>query len=123
MCEDGALAPVVTSVGIEAPKMEKPTKKGFVVDICNLPPLFPTHRHSASFWEHLGRTVATFGLLEEVLGKAIFALTGTVPYDESKVQEAVEKWLPTLERALSDALGSLIDAYGKAYRNHPNATI
>ena len=103
--------------------MEKPISNAFVVDIDNLPPLFPTHLHSTDFWEHLGRTVATFGLLEEVLGKAIFALTGTVPYDESKVQEAVEKWLPMLERALTDPLGNLIDAYGSAYRNHPKATI
>jgi hypothetical protein len=104
-------------------KVEKPTEKqGFVVNLDGLPPLFPTHRHSASFWEHLGRAVATFGHLEEVLGKAIFALTGTVRYDESEIQIAFEKWVPTLERALSDPLGNLIDVYGKAYRNHPEAT-
>jgi hypothetical protein len=51
--------------------------KRFIVDIKNLPASFPTHRHSAAFWENLGRTVATFGFLEEVLGKAIFAFTAT----------------------------------------------
>lgn len=51
--------------------------KGFVVDIDKLPANFPTHRHDPAFWEALGRTVATFGFLEEVLGKAIFAFTAT----------------------------------------------
>jgi len=41
--------------------------KGFLVDLNNLPSLFPTHRHSPMFWETLGRTIATFGFLEEVL--------------------------------------------------------
>jgi hypothetical protein len=51
--------------------------KRFAVDIDRLPLHFPTHRHDAAFWEALGRAVATFGFLEEVLGKAIFALTAT----------------------------------------------
>ena len=76
--------------------------KRFVVDIKNLPPLFPTHRHSAMFWENLGRTIATFGFLEEVLSKAIFAFSATTRYPESEVAAAFEKWLPTLERALID---------------------
>jgi hypothetical protein len=97
--------------------------KRFVVDIKNLPSLFPTHRHSAMFWEHLGRTIATFGFLEEVLGKAIFAFTATTRYPESEVEAAFEKWLPTLERALIDQLAGLIDAYGKAVRNNSEATI
>jgi len=33
------------------------------------------------------------------------------------------KWLPTLERALSDPLGNLIDVYGKSVRQHPGSTI
>ncbi len=86
--------------------MEKPPEKqGFVVDSGNLPPLFPTHRHAPRFWEQLGRAVATYGHLEEVLGKAIFALTATRRYDESEIEDAFKKWLPTLERALSDPLG------------------
>jgi hypothetical protein len=77
---------------------ETPKARGYIVDLDSLPPLFPTHLHSPEFWEHLGRTVATFGHLEEVLGKAIFALTATVRYDEA----AFERWLPTLEHALID---------------------
>jgi hypothetical protein len=98
-------------------------QKRFVVDIKNLPSLFPTHRHSAMFWENLGRTIATFGFLEEVLGKAIFAFTATTRYPESEVEAAFEKWLPTLERALIDQLAGLIDSYGKAVRSNSEATI
>lgn len=97
--------------------------KPFVVDIKNLPASFPTQRHSAAFWENLGRTVATFGFLEEVLGKAIFAITATTRYPESEAEAAFEKWLPTLERALIDPLGRLIDAYGKAVRGNSDTTI
>jgi len=97
--------------------------KRFVVDFNNLPFLFPTHRHDPMFWETLGRTVATFGFLEEMLGKAIFAFTATTRHQESEIDAAFENWLPTLERALVDPLGSLIDAYGKAVRNNSDATI
>ena len=97
--------------------------KRFVVDIKNLPSLFPTHRHSVVFWENLGRTVATFGFLEEVLGKAIFAFTATTRYPESEAEAAFERWLPKLERALIDPLAGLIDAYGKAVRSNSEATI
>ncbi len=75
------------------------------------------------FWEILGRTIATFGFLEEVLGKAIFAFTATTRYQESEIDAAFDNWLPTLERALVDPLGNLIDAYGKAARSNSEATI
>lgn len=96
--------------------------KSWIVNIDALPDKFPTHRHTSSFWESLGRVVATFGFLEEVLGKAMFAFTATRPYDENEVQQAYEEWLPKLERALTDSLRSLIDGYGKAVREHPDAT-
>lgn len=94
-----------------------------VVDLSRLPPRYPTHMHDGSFWESLGRAVATFGFLEEVLGKAIFAFTATRHYQEAEVEQAYAEWLPTLERALIDPLGNLIDVYGKAVRNHPGARI
>ncbi|MCF6317535.1 MAG: hypothetical protein L3J30_14960 [Marinosulfonomonas sp.] len=61
------------------------------------PKYFPTHHHKLEFWEALGRAVATFGFLEDVLGKAIFAFTGTRQYAASEVNDAYEKWLPTLK--------------------------
>ena len=86
-----------------------------------LPSKFPTHIHEASFWESLGRTIATFGFLEEILAKAIFALTATRRYDATEAEKALENWLPQLERALTDPLGGLIDQFGKAVREHKEA--
>jgi thymidylate synthase len=87
-----------------------------------LPDKFPTYEHKAAFWESLGRAVATFGFLEEVLSKAIFSFTATQPYSEDEIQEAYEKWPSRLEHALKDSLGRLINDYGKAVRDHPDAT-
>lgn len=96
-------------------------RRRYVIDSSNLPIDFPTHLHTANFWESLGRTVATFGLLEEILCKAIFAFTGTRSYDEAEIIEAYEQWLPKLHRMLSDPLGGLIDTYGYSVKRHPNA--
>jgi hypothetical protein len=92
----------------------------FVIDMDNLPSQFPTHRHEALFWEQLGRVVATFGFLEEVLGKAIFALTATRQYTCEEVDSAFNAWLPTLESALNDQLFNLAEAYGNAVRDNPD---
>ena len=51
--------------------------KRLYTDCAQLPANYLTHRHGAEFWEALGRAVATFGFLEWVLGRAIFALIGT----------------------------------------------
>jgi hypothetical protein len=97
--------------------------KCFMIDTQKLPTDFPTHKHAPEFWEALGCTVATFGFLEEVLGKAIFSFTGTRRVPPNKAQAEFEKWLPTLERALSDPLGGLIDSYAKAVRANTGTTI
>ncbi|MCW5718806.1 MAG: hypothetical protein KIS68_13345 [Bauldia sp.] len=95
-----------------------------IVDRKRLPVEFPTQQHSAMFWEQLGRTVATFGFLEETLGKAIFALTGTREIAPEEIEVEFEKWVSTtLRKALSDPLGSLIDAYGKAVKSSKHAHI
>jgi len=98
--------------------------KRVVIDREGLPAQFPTHRHSSQFWEHLGRAVATFGFLEEVLGKAIYAFTATRRYDsEEEGYAAYKKWLPKLERALTDQLWNLAESYGKAVRDNSDSTI
>ncbi|CCE25753.1 hypothetical protein [Methylotuvimicrobium alcaliphilum] len=94
-----------------------------IINIDTLPEMYPTHRHEPVFWEALGRVVATYGFLEETLGKAIFAFTATTPYSEQEVQKALDGWLPKLQHALSDQLWNLIELYGKSVREHPNATI
>lgn len=94
-----------------------------VVNQNSLPIGFPTHVHESEFWESLGKAVATFGFLEEVLAKAIFAFTATTEYSEAEIGEAYSKWVIKLERSLSDQLGGLINTYGKSVRNNSRATI
>ncbi|ACM26547.1 hypothetical protein [Rhizobium rhizogenes] len=101
----------------------KPRKQGFVVDAGNMPKLYPTHLHKPSFWESLGRAVATFGLLEDALARAIFAFTGTRQYSESEVEKAFGKWIAGLEKTLSDTLRPLIEKYASAVKAHPDAHV
>lgn len=102
---------------------EEPEIRRFYIDCEQLPENFPTHRHCAEFWEALGRTVAAFGFLEEMLGKAIFALTATRQFPANQIDQEYEKWLPILERALTDPLGGLINAYEAAIRANNNANL
>ena len=98
--------------------------KSFIVDFEQLPESFPTHRHEPAFWESLGRLVATFGFLEETLGKAIFSFTATKPYEtEEEVKKAYDSWLPKLEKALTDQLRNLTEVYTKAVKEHPDSKI
>ena len=97
--------------------------KGFKVEFDNLPAQWPTYLHSPEFWEALGRAVATFGFLEEMLAQAIFSFTATRQYPEMEIEAVFEKWQETLEHTLSNPLGKLIDRYGKAVREHPKAPI
>lgn len=95
-------------------------RKGYITRSDSLPSDYPTHRHAPEFWEQLGRTVATFGFLEETLGKAIFALTATRRWEEDEIDEAYGSWVTTLHRAVSDPLGGLIDLYAKSLRDNQN---
>ena len=97
------------------------SRDSWIVDPVSLPARFPSHRHEGRFWESLGRAVGTFGFLEEVLGKAIFALSATKPYDPAEIDAAYDKWARRLERALTDPLGNLIEDYEKTVREHPDA--
>ena len=92
-----------------------------LVDLDALPSDFPTHRHEPVFWEKLGRTVATFGFLEEVLGKAIYAFTVKKQSAEADSDAAFEAWLRNpegLERALTDPLARLIDQFERAVQEY-----
>ena len=95
----------------------------YFINLNDMPDRFPTHGHEDAFWESLGRAVATFGFLEEIIGKAIFSFTATRPYNEAEGQQAYTEWLKKLERALTDPLRNLIDTYGKAVRDNPNSVI
>ena len=94
---------------------EKERHGGHIIAREKLPVDYPTHAHSAQFWEELGRTVAVFGFLEEMLGKAIFALTGMNEFDpEADPDAAFGEWIKMLEKALTDQLGGLILTYERA---------
>lgn len=101
----------------------RPTESGHLVNVSGLPENYPTHRHASEFWEALGRTVGTFGFLEETLTKAIFALTATTEVPEDRIEEEFQRWGEKLRRAVSDPLGPLIDAYAKALADHPDAKV
>jgi hypothetical protein len=93
-----------------------------IIDRDGLPEMFPTHRHEPEFWEHLGRAIASFSFLEEILGKAIFAFTATRRYSAEDVDAAYGAWLPKLERALTDQLVNLAESYGRATRENSETT-
>ena len=97
--------------------------KRHVVSRSRLAANFPTHLHRSEFWEMLGRAVATFGFLEETLTRAIFAFTETRRITEDQFEAEYQKWLPTLQKALTDPLGGLIGSYEKAVRSNSEATI
>ena len=103
--------------------MENNEGNRYYIDPESVPPNSPTHLHQGEFWENLGRVVATFGFLEEVLGKAIFSFTATKPFKPSELDDAYQKWLPTLVKALTDPLGKLIGNYQKAVKEHPHASV
>ena len=102
------------------PSHERP---GHVLIREKLPEGFPSHSLDPEFLERLGRTIAAFGFLEEMLGKAIFALTATRTYPEEEIQKKLDYWLPTLLNALSDSLQNLIEKYLKELKNHPDNQI
>ena len=103
--------------------MKNEESTGHVVNSDALPERFPTHLIEPAFWESLGRAVATFGFLEDVLSKAIFAFTATTNYKDEELEQAYKKWIPLLEKALADPLGNLIGSYGEAVRSHREAQI
>ncbi|MBS7539598.1 hypothetical protein [Ancylobacter lacus] len=91
----------------------------FFINRAELPPLFPTHKHSPDFWEQLGRTVASFGFLEETLGRAIYALTGTRRCNLKEFEAGYKAWSSQLDLALTGKLGQLADSFGRAARKNP----
>ncbi len=98
--------------------MTSEATKFYVIDVARIPDKFPTHKHTAEFWVELGRCIATYGFLEETLGKAVFSFTATTEINAEDHEAAYKAWLPKLKRALSDPLGSLIANYAKAVRDH-----
>lgn len=98
-------------------------RAAYRVDRDSLPTHYPTHLHDDYFWECLGRAVATFGFLEGTLVKAIFAITATTTYREDEIAGAYQRWIPKVERSLSDQLNALIDTYAKALKDNTDTRL
>jgi len=96
-------------------------KNGFRIDRNGLPNDYPTHLHQPKFWAELGRTIATFGFLEETLGRAIFAINLTTEYDEKDIDKALERWKSTLHLNLTDTLPPLAERFEAGVKAHQDA--
>lgn len=94
-----------------------------IINRSQLPDHFPTHVHPSEFWEWLGRTVATYGFLEEILTKAFFAFTATRLYPIEDMEKTHSDWLRKLEKSLTDPLVNLADSYGKAVKEYHGKNI
>ena len=70
------------------------------------PEHWPTQKAEPAFWEELGRAVATFGFLEDLIPRFLLALEASRDAKEY-TEDEVEKWVGSLERSLSDPLGPL----------------
>ena len=79
------------------------------------PDNWPTHEAEPAFWEELGRAVATFGFLEDIIPRFLLAFEGSKD-GRNYTEEEVERWVRSLERSLSDPLGSLIRKIEQAFK-------
>ena len=89
-----------------------------VVDRARLPDDWPTNRGSPAFWEELGRTVAAFTHLEDMLARAYFGLTASRQYaDMEEATAAFPQWEKALKELLTDSSYSLTSKLRKAFRD------
>ena len=88
-----------------------------VVNRAKLPSDWPTHKGSREFWEEIGRTVASFGFLEDTLARARFAVAGSRERKEDEIDEIFiqKKWIQSLEVSLYDNLNGLTKRIRKAF--------
>jgi hypothetical protein len=104
--------------------IDEKQRRSYLIDKDKLPDNFPTQKHAAEFWEQLGRAVATFGFLEDILARATFALTSTRRFSSNEECEAAfANWRKELEGVLSGNLTHRIDNYERAAKSYPGLTI
>ena len=78
---------------------------------------WPTNRGTAAFWEELGRTIATFGMLEDVLARVFYVVSGqrqADPDEDPKIQ--MERWNKELRAGLSDTLEGITEKLRKEWK-------
>ena len=77
----------------------------------------PVQDPSGALWEEIGRTVAAFGMLEDLLPRALYIITGhqTVDNPEDAIHQ-VEEWCAELIKNMSDTLGGLAHSLEAAWK-------
>lgn len=89
-----------------------------VVDRARLPDNWPTNAGPPAFWEELGRTVAAFTHLEDMLARAFFGLTGSRRYASmDEAAAAFPQWEKDLKEILADTLGALTAKLRRTFRD------
>ena len=89
-----------------------------VVDRERLPEHWPTNRGSSAFWGELGRTVATFSHLEDMMARAWYGLTATREFEDmEQAKAAFPEWEKALKESLTDSLHSLTRKLRKAFND------
>ena len=77
----------------------------------------PVHDPTAALWEEIGRTVATFGTLEDLLPRALYIITGHQRVDEAEdANQQVNEWCAELIKSMSDTLGGLAHTLKAAWK-------
>ena len=90
--------------------------RSVIVERERLPSDWPVHKGNRELWEELGRTIASFGFLEDTLARAYFAITRSrVCREEEVTEEFVQHWIQSLEKSLYDNLSGLTKRIRKAF--------
>ena len=79
-----------------------------------LPEDWPTKKGAPEFWEELGKTVASFAVLEDIVARVLVAITGSSEYEDEELnKEDVHGMMGQLNAGLGqpvyDNLAFLID--------------
>ena len=97
------------------PQLPSERTASAIVDRERLPLDCPTNKGSRDLWEELGRTVASFGFLEDTLARTHLAITESRECNQDKIDEVfIQKWIQSLEASLYDTLNGLTKRICKA---------
>ena len=89
-----------------------------VVDRARLPENWPTNAGPPAFWEELGRTLAAFTHLEDMLARSCFGLTGSRRYASmDDAAAAFPLWEYDLKETFTDTSRPSLPKLGKALKD------
>lgn len=91
------------------------------VDRDAIPADWPVPQGPDGFWQELGRTIAAFGHLEQMLGSACYALLiapeQMEAFLESPTGKAASRWVERTRKTWVDALHGLISEFDRGLRD------